>query len=44
MSNNTPEIKTYQQRYRESNKTKCLKKGRRYYEENKEKLQKLTCD
>ena len=31
---------TEQQRYRERNKDKSLEKGRRYHEENKERLQK----
>ena len=44
MLNNTTETKTEQQRYCERNKQKCLEKGRRYYEENTEKLQKISRD
>ena len=36
MLNNIPKTLTYQQRYHQ----KCLKKGRQYYEENKERLKK----
>ena len=38
MENNTEEAMTYQQRYCEKSKEKCLEKGRKYYEVNKEKL------
>ena len=44
MSNNIPVTITYQQRYREGNSKKCLEKGRRYYEKNKERLQKMARD
>ena len=39
VSNNKLESMTEQQRYRKRNRKKCLEKGRKYCEENKERLQ-----
>ena len=41
MLNNTPKTMTEQERYRGRNREKCLEKGRRYYAEIKERLQKI---
>ena len=40
MSNNTPETMPKQGRYSEENKVKYIEKGKRYYKENRERLQK----
>ena len=40
MSNNTPEAMTEQQRYDQ----KCQERSRQYYEENKERLQRMARD
>ena len=44
MENNTVETMTFQQSYRGKSKGKCLEKGKRYYEENKKKLPKMSHD
>lgn len=38
--NNTTKTERNRERYRERNREKSLEKGRRYHEENKERLQK----
>lgn len=43
-ANNTPKTMTEQERYRGRNREKCLEKGRRYYAEIKERLQKMAHD
>ena len=44
MLGNTPWTMTYRQQCHEKNKEKCLEKGKWYYEQNKERLQKITHD
>ena len=39
MSNNTVETMTERQSYRQ----KCLEKGKQYYGEHKQRLQKMAC-
>lgn len=42
ISNNSPESMTYQKRYLEKKSgEKCIEKWKRYYKENKKRLQKL---
>ena len=42
MSNNATETMTEQQICHKRNKEKCLKKDRRYFEEDKERIQKIA--
>ena len=43
MSNNTLEAMTKQQIYHKKNREKCLEKVKWYYEENKDRLLKISC-
>ena len=44
ISNNTPETMTRQQRYHEKDREKRIEGGKRYYEENKKRIQNMARD
>ena len=44
IEDNTQHTMAEQQRYREKNRESCIGKGRQYYEEIKERLQKMARD